>query len=197
MERLTNDNIKEVAFELGIEPCALMAVKNACFGKNPGFYDDNKPVIRFEGHIFWNELKRVGIDPGKIASKHPTILYSKWTKNFYQPGGKEYTRLEEAMTIHKEAAQKSTLWGFTELLGKDYKMYGCSTFEEFLEKVKESELTQLKLFGRYLQNRHWVHHLQSLNWKEFARQFCGPGYAQTQFDKRLEILYNEYKRNMI
>ena len=35
--------------------------------------------------------------------------------------------------------------------------------------------------------------LRNLDWKEFARHYNGSGYAQNQYDKRLEKAYAKYK----
>lgn len=36
-------------------------------------------------------------------------------------------------------------------------------------------------------------YLLNLDWKEFARHYNGSGYAQNQYDKRLEKAYAKYK----
>jgi len=53
-----------------------------------------RPVILFEGHIFWRELKKQGLDPEKYVAGNENILYPKWEKGHYYGGIREYERLE-------------------------------------------------------------------------------------------------------
>jgi len=106
MSKIPWNDIKAAAERIGVEPCALQAVCEVEAAGN-GFLPDGRPKILFEGHIFWKELKKAGLDPNQYAAANPDILYPKWTKAYYKGGVREYDRLEWAKKINREAALKS------------------------------------------------------------------------------------------
>lgn len=50
---LTENNFELASKLLDVEPTALIAVKKVESGKYGGIFASGKPVILFEGHIFW------------------------------------------------------------------------------------------------------------------------------------------------
>ena len=65
---MDNDTIKKVAKANNLEPAAIKAVVVVESGGN-GFISDGKPKLLFEGHIFWNQLIKIGIDPNKLTER--------------------------------------------------------------------------------------------------------------------------------
>ena len=59
-------------------------------------------------------------------------------------------------------------------MGFNYKMCGCSTIQEFVNGMYESEDKQLELFTNYIINSHLDDELRNLDWHGFARgvQWC-------------------------
>jgi len=112
---LTETDFKHAAEQLGVEVAAIKAVIEVETGNRGGFLTVGKPVILFEGHIFWRQLKSRGIDPAKYQKDNEDILYPKWTKTHYRGGLKEYDRLERARAIHREAADSSASWDWLRL----------------------------------------------------------------------------------
>ena len=150
---LTNNDITNAAHLINVEPAAVKAVLEVETGNKGGFISNtDKPVILFEGHIFWKQLKQRNIDPSKYAniSMYKDIVYPKWTKTFYKTGMDEWNRLNKAISINKEAALESASWGLAQIMGFNYKMCDCKSVEEFVEKMKSSELEQLKLFLMFI-----------------------------------------------
>ena len=101
---LKKEDFIRTARILGCEPAALQAVQKVETGGRGGFLVCGKPTILFEGHIFWPQLKKRGIDPNKYLPANEDILYPKWTKAWYKGGAGEWERLERAKAIHEEAA---------------------------------------------------------------------------------------------
>ena len=128
-----------------------------------------------------------------IAATNEDILYPKWDKSHYKGGIKEYDRLEKARAIHREAADSSASWGLAQIMGFNYKACGCKNVSEFVGDMTENEGRQLDLFVRFLQGNKWDKYLRTLDWKEFARHYNGPSYAQNQYDMKLENAYKKYK----
>lgn len=194
---LTNNDITNAANLINVEPAAVKAVLEVETGNKGGFIPNtDKPVILFEGHIFWKQLKQRNIDPSKYAniSMYKDIVYPKWTKTFYKTGIDEWNRLNKAIAINKEAALESASWGLAQIMGFNYKICSCKNVEEFVKKMKSSELEQLKLFLVFIKNSKLDIYLRTKNWKEFARYYNGPIYAVNKYDIKLEKAYNKYKK---
>ena len=106
---------------------------------------------------------------------------------------KEYERLERARAIHREAADSSASWGLAQIMGFNHAVCGCRSVEEFVGMMSESEGKQLELFVRFIEGNKGDKYLRALAWKEFARHYNGPSYAQNQYDKRLAAAYEKYR----
>lgn len=96
-ERLTEEDFILVARLLDVEVAALKAVQQVETGGRGGFFAPGKPAILFEGHIFWNQLKKRNINPESHVKGNENILYPKWEKGHYKGGMGEYDRLEQAV----------------------------------------------------------------------------------------------------
>ena len=191
--RLNTGDYAHAAAMLGVETAAIRAVLEVETGNKGGFFAQGKPVILFEGHIFWKQLSQRGIDPAKWQKGNEDILYQKWTKEHYKGGMKEYDRLERARAIQREAADSSASWGLAQIMGFNHAVCGCRSVGEFVTAMEESEGRQLELFVRFIQGNKWDKYLRALDWKEFARHYNGPSYAKNQYDKRLAAAYKKYR----
>ena len=190
--KISESDYERAAKILRVEVAAIKAVKEVEAGGS-GFFRTGYPKILFEGHIFWRELKKVGIDPSKITAGNEDIIYPKWTRSHYAKGINEYTRLNKAEKIHESAARSSASWGLFQIMGFNYKLCGCDTLNEFITKMKKSEGYQLELFVRLLMSNGWDKYLRALDWAGFAKHYNGPAYAQNKYDKKLLAAYNKYK----
>ena len=190
MSKIPWDDIKVAAEQLGVEPCALQAVCEVEAAGN-GFLPDGRPKILFEGHIFWRELKKAGLDPNQYAAANPDILYPKWTKAYYKGGVREYDRLERAEKINREAALKSASWGAFQIMGFNCGLCGCGSVGEFVEAMSDGYAGQLEMLAEFLTANRLVRHLQNHDWAAFARGYNGPGYAQNRYDVKLRQAYEK------
>ena len=103
IKRLTDEDFNQISQMLNCEPAALKAVQQVEIDGRGGFFAPGKPTILFEGHIFWNQLRRKGLNPENYVKGNETILYSRWTKIYYRGGLSEYVRLKQAREIDREA----------------------------------------------------------------------------------------------
>ena len=103
IKRLTDEDFNQISQMLNCEPAALKAVQQVEIDGRAGFFAPGKPTILFEGHIFWNQLRRKGLNPENYVKGNETILYSRWTKIYYRGGLSEYVRLKQARKIDREA----------------------------------------------------------------------------------------------
>lgn len=195
-KRLTDDDFIMLAMLLDCEAAALKAVCQVETSGRGGFIADGKPVILFEGHIFWEQLRKRGLDPRQFTAGNENILYPTWNKRYYSGGIREYERLEQARRINREAADASASWGMFQIMGFNYAACGENSVADFVDAMSESELKQLLLSGRFIRRAGMLPALQSKNWAEFARKYNGPAYAQNSYDLKLTAAYRRLADNM-
>ena len=191
---LTENDFQRVADWLGIEVAVVKAIQAVEAGGCGGFVAPGRPVILFEGHIFWHELKKQGFNPERYVAGNENILYLKWEKGHYYGGMKEYERLEKAREIHKEAADASTSWGMFQVMGFNYAMCGYGSVEEMVKDMCAGEDKQLEAFARFVKFAKLQSCLEQKDWAGFTRRYNGPGYAQNQYDKKLEEAYRKFTK---
>lgn len=193
-ERLIIADFRLVASLLDVEEAALRAVQEVETGGKGGFFASGKPAILFEGHIFWNQLKKRGIHPESYRKGNEHILYPSWEKGHYKGGIGEYDRLEQARKIDHEAADASAHWGMFQIMGFNYAACGENSVAELVNKMMQNEQSQLILIGRFIrQNRSMLIALQNLDWAAFAKYYNGPDYARDRYDEKLATAYKKYR----
>jgi len=155
-----------------------------------------RPKILFEGHVFWQRLKRRGKDPAKLAAGNENVLYPKWDRAKYAGGPGEYARLEQAQRIDSGAALESASWGLFQILGYHAADIGYGQVEAFVERMQANERAQLEAFSRFIEKQTYDHQplaywLRVRDWRRFARAYNGPGYAQNRYDEKLAAAYQD------
>jgi hypothetical protein len=190
---LTDEDIEDAAAKMNVEEAAIRAVI-AVESAGKGFLPDGRPRILFEGHVFWKQLEDKPQLRAKLAANHPSIVYPKWTKQFYKGGAAEYERFKIAELADDDAAKKSTSWGLFQIMGFNHKVCGYDTVDEFVDKMSTSEGEQLLAFMNFCKHNGLIADLQNKNWANFAMKYNGKGYKQNQYDYKLEMKYNEYSK---
>ncbi|KXH79171.1 N-acetylmuramidase domain-containing protein [Chryseobacterium kwangjuense] len=197
---LKESDLTQFAAEYNLELAAVKAV-NEIESSGKGFLINNKPKILFEGHVFWNELKKRGIDPNSYYnSESRNVLYPKWTRAHYQGGVKEYDRLNEAISLNhdpsfKEAALSSASWGSFQIMGYHAENLGYSNVDDFVSRMEMNEGEHLKAFGKFLEKNGCLVYLRNKNWAGFARLYNGAGYKENKYDEKLAKAYAKYSQN--
>ncbi|MEM6380041.1 MAG: N-acetylmuramidase domain-containing protein [Bacteroidota bacterium] len=192
--QLSEQDMQTFATEFDLEVPIVKAVRDV-ESSGKGYLKDNRPIILFEGHIFWRELKRRGIDPVPLAAGNENVLFPKWDRTSYGSVSRQYTRLEKACSIGKsyhflEAALASCSWGLFQIMGFNYRKAGGANLVDFITKMRRSELEQLIAFGNFIKdNRGMLTFLRAKNWAEFAKRYNGSGYKQNKYDERLAEAY--------
>lgn len=194
---LKESDILNLANVLGIEVAVIKAV-NEVESRGRGFNADGNPKILFEGHVFWGELAKRGINPATHMWGNTDILYKKWTKAHYKGGPAEYDRLDKAINLIPNnsnvtaAAYASASWGLFQLMGYHYETLGYDSVVEFVGDMQLSEGKQLEAFGRFLQKKQLVGYLKNKQWAEFAKRYNGADYAINQYDSKLREAYHRH-----
>lgn len=178
----------------GCEPEALMAVVEVETGGKGGFIEPGKPQILFEGHIFWKELVKRGIDPEPLSKEYPSIVYKTWNKSHYVGGIREYDRFNLASRIDLDSAICSTSWGMFQVLGNNYELCSCESAQDFHDKVCRSQVWQFILGIEFIRNSGLSKWLETKDWAKFARGYNGAGYKENKYDEKLEAAYKRHKK---
>lgn len=190
---LTNDRIAEIARQHSINPASLLAVKLVESGVGGGFLPSKRCKILFEGHKFYEELKKKGNkNLPQLLKVAPDIVYTTWNRAKYKGGELEWARLEKAIAIDREAALESASWGLFQIMGSNYAACKCRNVEEFVALNCESEDNQLELLINFLNTTGIIKYLNARQWSEFARRYNGPGYKQNKYDTKLQVAYNQF-----
>ncbi len=153
-----------------------------------GFLPNGDVKILFEPHIFWKELRNKGIKP--IVSD---ICYPTWGTKPYGKVSEQHKRLARAVIIDRDAALKSASWGLFQILGNNYKLCGCVSLQGFINKMSESEESQLELFVNYIINSHLDDEMREEDCAGFARAYNGPMYAKNSYDKKIKAALEKYR----
>lgn len=190
--RLKETDYVQAAGYLNVEVAAIKAVQEVETGGRGGFIRVGYPTILFEGHIFWSQLKKKGLNPEDYTSGNEDILYPKWTKKYYKQGMEEYERLKRAEEINREAALCSASWGMWQIMGFNHAVCGCNTVFDFCTEMQLNEGTQLNLFTAFLRTNGWDKYLRSKDWAEFAKHYNGPSYKENRYDEKLAQAYKKY-----
>lgn len=195
---LTEKDIIDFAQKFDLEVAAVKAVQEV-ESRGRGFLLNGKPIILFEGHVFWRELKKIGLDPKELREGNEDILYPRWTKEFYKGGEAEYERLDKAKNIKPgravtEAALASASWGMYQIMGNNFKACGFDSVTKFVNAMKKSEKQQLIAFGHFIKSNRLLRHLKNKDWAKFARGYNGPGYKKNKYDTKLANAYARHAK---
>jgi len=171
---------------------------NEVESRGEGFLRDGRPKILFEGHIFWRQLKKAGLDPKDYLNDYTkNVLYERWVKKHYDGNEKEYFRLEKAAGVSDlaevhNAAFMSASWGSFQIMGFHYKSLGYTSVDHFVSSMYQKEAKHLDAFGRFLEVNNLIKPLKEKDWHRFARGYNGPGYLKNKYHEKLESAYQRY-----
>lgn len=182
---LTNEDFKRVAEELGVEVAAIKAVVKIEAGpKLEGFWAPGVPVVNYAKSLF---------DKYNGKTKGRKLKDAKVPSGLSGYALKEWTSLTNARKINADAADMGTYWGMFQIGGFNYKLCGCQSVEEMVEKVCESEFSQLEMFAVFIRNSGMLEALKNKDWTTFARKYNGPSYAKRGYHTRMAKEYANFK----
>ena len=189
-QRLQDGDIASIADELGVEEAALRAVLSVETGGS-GFDASGRPKALFERHYFYRNLKN---DPDKLSvAVGAGLAYPKWGEKPYPKGSDAvYAEIEAACEIDETAALLSVSWGLGQIMGANWKMTGCASVKEMVERACESEKNQLRQMAMFIKASGLVDELQNKDWAGFAKKYTGPAYEQNKYDVKLAAAYERF-----
>ena len=192
--KLSESDFEEIAQEYNTDATILKALCQVETGGKGGFLDNGRASILYEGHIFWRELKRQSINPELYAEEYSNIVYPTWDRSKYSGGTAEYLRLSTALSINRIAALRSTSWGMFQIMGFNHPLCDEPTIDRFVERMNESEASQLRLSLNYIKNAGIMPLLNNHKWADFALLYNGVSYKQNKYDERLCDAYEKLSK---
>ena len=193
-DRLTDEDFREVAEELGVEVAAVKAVVEIEAGaKHEGFWANGKPIINFDLSMFRKFAARNKINLSRYQRSHAVVFAKPNRARYGSYQAAQQARLDAARTIDDKTAIEGTFWGMFQLGGFNWKVCGTSSPDEFVRLMSRSERDQLELFDEFIRETGMLPLLKAKNWSAFARRFNGPTYARRGYHTRLARAYAKHK----
>lgn len=183
---LTDEDYRVIAEELGVEVAAIKAVVRIEAGASlEGFFAPGVPVINFDRSMY-NKARPTSNAKAPAGTTIPSGIKSAY-------GRKEWQQLINARKTNIEKANMGTFWGMFQIGGFNYKLCGCKTVQEFVDRMSYSEFEQLQLFANFIKNSGMLTDLRNKNWAGFARKYNGNSYRSRGYHTRMAREYQKYK----
>lgn len=183
--RLTEEDYLQAAKELGVEVAVIKAVvKIEAGAKLQGFWAPGVPVANYSQSLY---------NRYSAKTKGRKLTDAKVPDGLTGYALKEWTSLTNARKKNADAADMGTYWGMFQICGSHYKLCGCESVKEMVDKMCESEHSQLELFATFIKNTGMLESLRKKDWTTFARKYNGPSYAKRGYHTRMAKEYAKYK----
>ncbi|MDD0998470.1 N-acetylmuramidase family protein [Pseudomonas sp. TNT2022 ID1044] len=197
---LKNIDLVNAAERLGVPLASVYAI-NEVESKGSGFLDNGKPVILFERHIMYRQLKKVRDEDDDanelkrhadhLAAANPAVVNPK--SGGYAGGSAEHQRLATARLIDDTAALESASWGAFQIMGFHWQRLGYSNVQDFVTAMSAGESQQFDAFVRFIETDPVLHKaLKGRKWAEFAKLYNGPDYQRNLYDIKLQRAYERH-----
>lgn len=190
MKLLGEHHLVNAAERLDVELAAIRAVVQV-ESHGEGFLADGRPVILFERHIMFRQLKLAGLDANLLATQLPAIVNP--LRGGYLGGAGEHARLARASEIHRDSAIESASWGLFQIMGFHWEPLGYASASEFAARMARSESDQLDAFIRFVEaDPALLKALKGRKWEKFAAGYNGPAYKANLYDVKLARAYERF-----
>lgn len=185
--------LKQSALSLSIDYPLLLAITKAEAGSK-GFIAPNKPIVLFERHIFYKQLKKQGLNVDELSNQYPQLINK--TSGGYLGGLRENYRLNMAKQINESCAIESTSFGLFQIMGFHWRTLGYVSPQDFEKQMSENELKQTNAFIRFISlktNSKMIVALQEHDYATFARLYNGSNYKKNRYDEKIKETYESIK----
>lgn len=186
-KRLTASDLEAQGTRWNVEPRLLRALTEVESGGH-GFLPDGRPVILFEGHVFWKRLQARGINPREVQVYFPDLCFPSWNPKAH-PYGKATDQYEKIETLGNwagkwrsqqqesfiKAAMEACSWGLFQLLGSNYEAAGFSDIYTFASYHMVDESHQLQTILAWMSSNGLLAKLRAKNWAGFTAGYNGLG----------------------
>ena len=205
-EKITEEDYKTAAMELGCEVAAIRAVAEV-ETRQRAFDKKNRPTILYERHKFAEHTylanKYNTTNPDISSTKKYTP--KKKTKDgdvipnsnrYGALGDHQYKRLAKAYALDKDAALKACSWGKFQIMGFNHKKAGFSTVLSYVQAMCISEKEHLKAFVNFINAKKFIKKaLANKEWTAFANLYNGKrSNEENNYDAKMKEAYNKYAK---
>jgi hypothetical protein len=192
----TEDQYNHAAIELSVEVAAIKAIVMQESGGH-GYMDNGLPPVRYERKIF-HDLAQVKLKTSNPFPAHPNLCFS-------HSGGYEdklgpmhqYERLVRATKLDFELALRATSWGGFQIMGDNFRICGCDSVSEFVDRFMSSTDEQMALFISFMKKAKpaATNGLREHDWVKVASNYNGSAWqtSNPNYASNLEKFYNEFK----
>jgi len=180
------EDLRRAAATLDVKLAAVRAV-NEVESQGPGFLPDGRPVILFERHIMYRQLRAAGHDADQLARQYPNIVNP--VRGGYMGKAAEHMRLAQAAGLDQACALASASWGMFQIMGFNYALCGFTDVDAFTRAQCSGADGQLESFSRFIARDRFLIPLRTHDWAKFAEGYNGPAYAKNQYDKKLATAF--------
>ena len=188
---LSAADLQAAAETLDVPLAAIRAV-NEVESLGSGFLPDGRPVILFERHIMYRQLKRAGKDADALAQQFPNLVNPK--RGGYIGNAGEHMRLARAIQIDEDCALASASWGAFQVMGFHWNLLDYSSVQHFVAAMRTSEAAQLDAFVRFVKaDPTLLKALRARKWPTFSELYNGPAYKANLHDVKLARAYDRYQ----
>lgn len=185
------DDLRRAASMLDVKLASVRAV-NEVESQGPGFLPDGRPVILFERHIMYRQLRAAGHDADALARLYPNIANPK--RGGYMGKGAEHMRLSRAVELDHSCALASASWGMFQIMGYHWQRLGYASVEAFTDAMRLGEPEQLEAFVQFIITDPVLHKaLKGQRWAAFASGYNGPAYKDNLYDVKLARAFARYE----
>lgn len=175
-----------VAGYLGVEIAHIRALCEV-EAKEVGF-EDGRPIILFERHVFYRALKKVA--PGKLKlGVAAGLAIPKWVRNYPASQGARYAQLERACEIDETAGLMAISAGLGQVLGDNAVALGWPTVQAWWAEMCQSEGAQLYAVARFIVFNRIQAPLRAGQWSTVALRYNGAGYRANNYDVEMKRAY--------
>lgn len=189
-DHLTAADLRRAADQLAV-PVAVVRAVNEVESRGTGFLPDGRPVILFERHIMYRQLRAAGLDADALARQYPNVVNPQ--RGGYAGGAGEYMRMAAACQIDADCARASASWGLFQIMGYHWQALGFASVQEFADAMRAGEGLQLDAFVRFVQaDAALWRALRAKQWGTFARLYNGPDYKANLYDVKLARAFARY-----
>ena len=188
---LTAADLQAAADTLKVPLAAVRAV-NEVESLGSGFLADGRPVILFERHVMYDQLKKAGKDADALALQFPNVVNRK--RGGYVGKAGEYMRLAQAIQIDETCALSSASWGLFQIMGYHARRLEYRDVQEFVTAMRTSEAAQLEAFVRFIAADPALQKaLAGRKWAAFSAGYNGPAYKTNLHDVKMERAFERYQ----
>ncbi len=193
--RLTDEDYRRVAEELGVETAAIKAVVDIEAGRaHQGFFAPGKPSVNFDLTMFRRFAAKRKLNLSRYGGSHAEVFARPNARRHGSTQAAQQVRLQKARSIDEVTAIEGTFWGMFQIGGFNWKICGCKDIHEFVERMSRSELEQLELFAAFIKHLGYDKYLRNKNWAAFASRYNGPSYARRGYHTRMAAAYARHKK---